>query len=469
MSDAGVRYLLSRVGLIEDRIRALVLHRRADDPAPDDPFRGLYLTEEVVDQLLAPPGPAPTADLAQRRHVEDAADAAERGGATIRLRRLAAGAGLTQLDVEILVISMVPDLDSRFERLYGYLNDDVTRRRATVGLALTLADAPSASSGARARLLPGAPLIDRALVQVDDADRPFLTRALRVPDRVSAHLLGDDGTDPALVGLLTEPVRFDCDRSAGLARALTAGQRLFYVRESGIGIGPALGAAALLSSGRPVLGVDLSRMAARRAPDEIVTVLGREALLRGAGVVAGPVEALSGTGADALRMLADLPVPVTIVGTATWDPNWTDSVPLVIDAPTLTPSERVDLWVGALRELSVPAGSRPGGTRDAGSAAVTGAPVTGTGQGDGDGDGHGDVDVDPAVIPAHFVLGPGQVNRAVRAATAAARASSRCSWSTRRPSGSCRTSAPGACSPPRGCSAAIPARPPTSTTSTAPT
>ena len=61
-------------------------------------------------------------------------------GAVIRLRRLAADAGLTELDVELLVISLVPDLDSRFERLYGYLNDDVTRRRATVGLALTLAD-----------------------------------------------------------------------------------------------------------------------------------------------------------------------------------------------------------------------------------------------------------------------------------------------------------------------------------------
>ena len=45
-------------------------------------------------------------------------------------------APLTALDTEILVIALVPDLDSRFERLYGYLNDDVSRRRASVGLAL---------------------------------------------------------------------------------------------------------------------------------------------------------------------------------------------------------------------------------------------------------------------------------------------------------------------------------------------
>ena len=293
MSDPSLAYLLRRVGLIEDRIRALVLHRRADDPAPDDPFRGLYLTEEVVDQLLAPAGQAPRPDWAAREAVESEADAALADGATIRLRSLAIDAQLTELDVELLVIALVPDLDSRFERLYGYLNDDVTRRRATVGLALTLADVSSASSSARARLLPGAPLIDRELVQVDDADRPFLTRALRVPDRVAAHLLGDDAADPALVGLLTEPVPFEGVQSGQLARALRAGQRLIYVREAGIGIGPSVAAAALSATGRPVLGVDLARTAAGRDPKEAIAVLGREALLRGAGVVAGPVEALS--------------------------------------------------------------------------------------------------------------------------------------------------------------------------------
>ncbi len=420
MSDAGLRYLLGRVALVEDRIRALVLHRRADDPAPDDPFRGLYLTEEVVDQLLAASKPAPAADVAARERVERRADGAEGDGAVIGLRRLAADAGLTDLDVEILVIALVPDLDSRFERLYGYLNDDVTRRRATVGLALSLADAPSASAAARTRLLPGAPLIDRALVQVEDADRPFLTRALRVPDRVTAHLLGDDGTDPALVGLLHDPVPFHGDDAAALARALSAGQRLSYVRETGIGIGPSLAAAALLTIGRPVIGIDLGRLAARRNVEDAITVLGREALLRGAGVVAGPVEALSGAGPDALRMLADLPVPVTLVGTVTWDPNWTDSVPLVIDAPALTPSQRIELWTTALQQtFGVATGLRSGVVDGAGHARAhdllgAGGPAAKRGLED-----PAAVGIDPAVIPQHFVLGPNQVGRAVQAAAAA--------------------------------------------------
>ena len=390
MTDASLEYLLRRVGLIEDRIRALVLHRRADDPAPDDPFRGLYVTDEVVDQLLAQTPDPPRPDDRLRSAAEDRADAALAAGARIRLRDLAVAAGLTELDVELLTISLVPDLDSRFERLYGYLNDDVTRRRATIGLALALADVSAASSAARARLLPGAPLIDRELVTVEDVDRPFLTRALRVPDRVAAHLLGDDAADPALVGLLTDPLPFEGEQSSRMARAVGAGQRLIYVREVGIGIGPSVAAAALRSNRRPVLGVDLARTAAGRDPAQAIAVLGREALLRGAGVVAGPVEALAQAHPEALRALADLPVPVAVIGAATWDPQWTDSVPLVIDAPTLSPSERIALW---MQELGRRPASTNGGIPDV---------------------------IDPSVIPTHFVLGPGQVSRAVRAAAAAA-------------------------------------------------
>lgn len=381
---AALAYLVGRVGLVEDRIRVLVQHRRADDPAPDDPFRGLYVTDEVVDQLLAPAAAPPRADGAARDRIEAQADAAEAAGARIRVRRLAVEAGLTALDTEILIIALVPDLDSRFERLYGYLNDDVTRRRATIGLALALADVAPASAAARSRLMPGAPLVDRSLVVLDDADRPFLTRAIRVPDRVTAHLLGDDAVDPTLIGLVTEPVPFPGERSRQLTRALQVGQGLVYVRESGAGIGASVAAAALPAAGRPVLGVDLSRLALGRDPRETVTVLGREALLRGAGVVAGPVEALTDH-PEALRLLAELPVPVAMVGRVNWDPSWTEKVPLLLDAGTLTPTDRVELWSTQLAERA-----------DPGPA------------------------VDPAAIPTHFVLGPTQVARAVAAAGAAA-------------------------------------------------
>ena len=67
-----------------------------------------------------------------------------------------------------------------------------TRRRASVGLALQLAGESAMTASTRSRLELSRPLVSRGLVVVEDPERPFLSRGLRVPDRVGAHLLGDD-------------------------------------------------------------------------------------------------------------------------------------------------------------------------------------------------------------------------------------------------------------------------------------
>ena len=102
-------------------------------------------------------------------------------------------------------MALAPDLDPRDQRLYAYLNDDVTRRRAQVGLALELCGATPTDAAARRRLGPAGALVAGGLVEVEEPERPFLSRPLRVPDRVAGHLLGDDAVDPDLADLLVPP------------------------------------------------------------------------------------------------------------------------------------------------------------------------------------------------------------------------------------------------------------------------
>jgi hypothetical protein len=373
--DPGRAELFRRVAVLEDRIRALVAHRRSDDPAPDDPFRGLYLSEEAVDRLLLPRRPDPPPDDVPDDVPDDA------GGADFRLRRLVHDAGLTRLDEQLLLVALLPDLDARFERLIGYLNDDVTRRRASVGLALEILGVPPTCVEARERLGDGAPLVEAGLLWVEDMDRPLLTRALRVPDRVTAHLLGGEAPDPALADVLCDRAPYDAPPAAELSAAIGAGNRLVHVRERVGGTGSAMATAALARAGLPAVGIDLVRLAVQPDPAQLVRVAGREAMLRGGGVVAGPVESLAAAAPAALRRLAALPVPVLLVGAANWDPDWSDAVPLLCDAPVPGPGDRVALWDEALGAVGVE-----------GTAAAT----------------------------EHFVLSPHQIDRAVRAARAAA-------------------------------------------------
>lgn len=313
----SLRYLLARAVTVEQRVRRAVETRRAIDPDPDDAFRGLYLTEENVARLLDEEG---------SRSFPPLDDEPPEDLASSRLTTLATEFGLTPLDIEILLIALVPDLDDRFEAFYGYLNDDVTRRRPSIGLALGLCGSTPADHAARARLAARSPLRAGGLLLVEDLERPFLSRALRVPDRVTAHLLGDDTPDPRLADLMApwQAVRGVGD-PAPLAAVLADGVRLAYLSEDQGGAGTALAASALTAAGLGVLGLDLSRLAEDPAPADAIRALVREARLTNAGLVCAPLDAVSREHTHLLRLLTATHVPAILVGRTPWDASWSTS------------------------------------------------------------------------------------------------------------------------------------------------
>jgi hypothetical protein len=394
--DPSLAYLFGRLGIIEARVRAAVDRRRADDPDPGDRFRGLYISDAQVDGLLELARPELVPDAwteetsATLAALDHAADAAEAAGHDVRLRRLARAFELGPDDVELLLIALAPDLDPRFERLYGYLHDDVSRRRASTGLALELAGAGLGVTSAvdRVRLGPHGALVSNGRVLVEEPDRPFLTRPLRVADRVAAHLLGDDQPDAAIVDLLVESVPADIGDVDVLVRAFGADIPLVYVREKAGASGRSLAAAALQRLGRPVLQLDLARLGANDNPREVAAATSREAGLRGAGIVAGPVELISDRGAAAVRAFAECRPPVVLVGSRPWDPAWAKEPALILDAPVPSIEQRHSLWVGELN------GDRP-------------------------------AEFDPAVVTIAFRLAPDQIKRAAQAAHRATIAAAR--------------------------------------------
>ncbi|APX04073.1 ATP-binding protein [Arthrobacter sp. QXT-31] len=351
--NPSLAHLLGRISVVEERIRLLVAMRRAEDPQPDDPFRGLYLSDEAVDRLLEGEQPALRnsngglgAASARYRECEELAETAQAAGHPLRLRNLADKFGLSGLDVDLLLVALAADLDPRFEQFFGYLNDDVTRRRPSVAVALALCGEPLYAAGARARLLSG-PLIWGGLLAVEDPDRPLPGRALRVPDRVVGHLLGDDAPDPALAAVLASPPEVTWGDPGPLARALDAGIRLAYLREPATGSGRILAAEALSSSGYPAIHLDLGRLANEREPLALVDAAVREARLRGAGLVAAPLAAISDH-PQVLEVLHAEPQPVLFVGDAVWDPAWTSRPPLLVDVAASSSNERLELWRAAL-------------------------------------------------------------------------------------------------------------------------
>src|SRR5262245_25015400 len=90
--------------------------------AANDPYRGLYtMRDEVVRLLDREPG-APVFGDAQ----DDGAAFPESLTNAGPLKYLASAFGLSSFDIAVALIALAPELDLRYERLFGYLQDDVT-------------------------------------------------------------------------------------------------------------------------------------------------------------------------------------------------------------------------------------------------------------------------------------------------------------------------------------------------------
>jgi hypothetical protein len=173
-----------------------------------DAFRGLHIGPGEVSRLLAREPGTPVL------RAEDAAPEAPDAGFT-RLSWLADAYGLSPFERDTVLVALAPEVDLRYERLYAYLQDDVTRRRPTVDLALNLLSASAEEKLARRRhFSSGSPLLEGELLQLlpdpTQPDPPLLAHALKLDEQVVRLLLEDGGLDSRLAGAthLEDPERW---------------------------------------------------------------------------------------------------------------------------------------------------------------------------------------------------------------------------------------------------------------------
>src|SRR3954453_18845243 len=143
----------------------------ASDPNPGDPFRGLYISDEVALRLTRGDSASSTDD---------------------RLEAATPALGLDLLDSAVLAVCAAPELNPRFGRLYAYLQDDVTRKLPSPRLighllegdGLSAADVMTSFDRDRPLRRHG------AIKLLGDAQTPLAERPIKLADRLAAFLVG---------------------------------------------------------------------------------------------------------------------------------------------------------------------------------------------------------------------------------------------------------------------------------------
>jgi hypothetical protein len=328
------------LGRLDAALRCEVQRLRARYQLSLDEFRGLFISDEQVDALLAGNGaiPADVANL-RKRAPHPGIDEVE------------ARFHLSETSTDVLILALAPDIDPAYSQIYAYLNDDVRRRWPTVDLARRLfGDAAEVALAADGPLFRPALLLPHA----DDARTPLPLLEFAANPMLSAHLFG------AMVarrqGLAVEPPReHDGSGPVGwLAAAIAAGETplVAMTGQRRDGRAEAIGALGRQLN-RSVVRLTATGDADPRAliRDGLIMARLANALL----MIEADVSGLSAL-APALRN-APVPVFVSTPADAAWRAHLA-GLPLV-EVPFATPdaSARQRLWALALNEAGLSAHS----------------------------------------------------------------------------------------------------------------
>ncbi len=320
-----LEHLLAELGRLDLMLQRQVRRLRAAHLLNEDPYRGLYIPDTHVDALLSagrvlnprPDGTDPAVHSEAITYAIEQAHAIIRGrilasqqaGLRLPLVELAVRFGLGDFESDVLLLAAAPEIDLKYESLFAYVQNDVTRKRPTLDLALKLIGQDFESHlTQRNYFAADAPLLRHQLIALgsdaQDREPTLLSRFLKVDQRLVEYLLGGDSLDARLApftrlrqcsGSLDELVLPESLRARlKCAVASLRKQPAILVFQGKNGIGRESAAVAICAGlNRPLLSIDVREGLAADGPWPLLLgLIRREALLRGAAVFFRDVEVL---------------------------------------------------------------------------------------------------------------------------------------------------------------------------------
>lgn len=338
------------------------------------PFRGLFIDREQVDRLLSQePG------ATQYRLVHEFLDenAGESSVQDSPLSGLVRSLSLTSFETDVVLLALAPEIDLRYEKIYSYLQDDVTRKRPTVELALNLlCSSAEEKLERRAHFSPNGRLIRNRLVQLvpdpNQVEPSSLAYYLKLDDQIKHLLLGQTGLDERLASFcqLIEPALNwnDLALNAEIKQALShlakeaqSSQKALRLYFQGCG-GPekreaAEALAGLLSTTLLIARTD--RLPENLTSTSIWSLLVREAQLHGAVLFISTLDDFRGADAstrrrDLLDSVAAHNGTTVFTGKLAWEPQAVAAfgvIPIDFEVPDF--HERYERWESELSRLGI--------------------------------------------------------------------------------------------------------------------
>jgi DNA polymerase III delta prime subunit len=289
----SIEHLTDELKRVDLLIRRALTIARDRPPHANEEYRGLLISEPEIDHLLEAGeflmqhwrkqdnNHDKLQGLDQklqeaRTTIDQRRDLTAKTGRRLTLPHLAERFGLSAAEVDLLLVAMAPELEPRYETLYAYLQDDVTRKRPSVDLALNLiCRSEREKLFGRRFLAPGSPLIHFHLLELPeephDRQTTLLRKFLKIEDSVLRFLLEHAPTALALGSFqvprttidsleLDEATRTQLSNLVDAVQRAGASKTVIRVVGSERGLLQSVAAALGQAQQRPLITVDLAAL-----------------------------------------------------------------------------------------------------------------------------------------------------------------------------------------------------------------
>ncbi len=173
--ESSTEHVFAELQRIDMLVQAAVARMHAIYSS-NDQFHGLYISADDVDRYRSLPLGVPNWIAAEnsefsqetQREITRLATESKNQGIELRLVRLQEIFNLSDQDVDILLICLLSEVDTRYEKIYAYLHDDMSKKQMSVGLLTNLlAEGLAHGMKFRKSLNALSPLVLNMLVEIN--------------------------------------------------------------------------------------------------------------------------------------------------------------------------------------------------------------------------------------------------------------------------------------------------------------
>jgi ATP-dependent 26S proteasome regulatory subunit len=201
-NDSGLLHLRNELGRLDLMLHLQVIKFRREG---NEDFKGLYISEQEIDNIILD-SPKPVVDsriialenLLDEKSVEIEVSKRQgkKQGNFLGLPDLAEAFNLSPFEADAFLICMAPELDRKYEKLYAYLQDDVTRKQPSMSLILDLLCSTwEEKMKARKYFDADGALFRYHLIRFTEErkNEPTLSRPLAADGGIISYVSGSDG------------------------------------------------------------------------------------------------------------------------------------------------------------------------------------------------------------------------------------------------------------------------------------